>query len=125
MSQAAKQWYKVSNEEDIASPALLLFPERIQKNIQKMMDIVDGGVNRLCPHIKTIKSEAIIRMMVQSGIKQFKCATVAEGETAIKAGAESVLLAIQPTEPTAKRWIHLAKAYPDCHFGTIVDLFLA
>ncbi len=121
MSKADQEWYKIRNEEDIPSPALLLFPDRIQSNIQGMLEMVGGDVNRLCPHIKTIKSEAIIRMMVDSGIKQFKCATVAEGETAIKAGAESVLLAIQPTTPTAKRWIKLARAHPDRKFGTIID----
>ena len=121
MSPADQPWYQVMNVEEIPSPALLLFPDRVQSNIQGMLDMVDGDTKRLCPHVKTIKTEAIIRMMVSSGIRQFKCATVAEGEAAIKAGAESVLLAIQPTASHAKRWVGLAKAYPDLKFGTIVD----
>ena len=121
MSQTDPQWYKIRNEEDIPSPALLLFPDRVQSNIQGMLEMVGGDAKRLCPHIKTIKTEAIIHMMVRSGIKQFKCATVAEGEAAMNAGAESVLLAIQPTTPGAKRWVNLARAYPDRNFSTIVD----
>ena len=121
MSPANQPWYQIMNVEEIPSPALLLFPDRVQSNIQGMLDMVDGDTKRLCPHVKTIKTEAIIRMMVRSGIKQFKCATIAEGETAIKAGAASVLLAIQPTTCNAKRWINLAKAHPDRDFGTIVD----
>ncbi len=121
MSPANQPWYQIMNVEEIPSPALLLFPDRVQSNIQGMLDMVDGDTKRLCPHVKTTKTEAIIRMMVRSGIKQFKCATIAEGETAIKAGAASVLLAIQPTTSNAKRWINLAKAHPDRDFGTIVD----
>ena len=82
MSPANQPWYQIMNVEEIPSPALLLFPDRVQSNIQGMLDMVDGDTERLCPHVKTIKTEAIIRMMVRSGIKQFKCATIAEGETA-------------------------------------------
>ena len=121
MSTAGQPWYQIMNVEEIPSPALLLFPDRVESNIQGMLERVGGDAERLCPHVKTVKTEAIIRMMVRSGIKQFKCATIAEGETAIKAGAASVLLAIQPTTCNAKRWINLAKAHPDRDFGTIID----
>ena len=121
MSTAGQPWYQIINVEEIPSPALLLFPDRVESNIQGMLESVGGDAERLCPHVKTVKTEAIIRMMVRSGIKQFKCATIAEGETAIKAGAASVLLAIQPTACNAKRWINLAKAHPDRDFGTIID----
>jgi len=121
MSTAGQPWYQIMNVEEIPSPALLLFPDRVESNIQGMLERVGGDAERLCPHVKTVKTEAIIRMMVRSGIKQFKCATIAEGETAIKAGAASVLLAIQPTACNAKRWINLAKAHPDRDFGTIID----
>jgi D-serine deaminase-like pyridoxal phosphate-dependent protein len=116
-----QDWFKIRNTEDISSPALLVYPDRVRSNIQRMLDTVGGDASRLCPHVKTIKTEALIGMMVLSGIKQFKCATIAEGEIAIKAGAASVLLAIQPTYPNAKRWLELAKAHPDRSFGTVID----
>ena len=86
-----------------------------------MLNTVEGNASRLCPHVKTIKTVELIRMMVDAGIIQFKCATVAEGEAAIQAGANFVLLAIQPTLPHAKRWVQLVKNYPDRNFGVLVD----
>ncbi len=123
MENQARQWYEIKDESTIPSPALLLFPDRVKTNIQSMLDWVNGDPDRLCPHVKTTKTEPIIRMMVEAGIKQFKCATVSEGEIALKAGAKFVLLAFQPTEPQAKRWIQLAVSNPDCRLGTVVDCF--
>ena len=44
-------WYKVSNVDDVASPALLVYPERVEENIRRMIRIA-GGVDRLRPHMK-------------------------------------------------------------------------
>ena len=55
-----KNWYKVSNEEELNTPSLLVYPLRIKKNIESMIQIA-GGVNRLWPHIKTHKMSKIIK----------------------------------------------------------------
>jgi D-serine deaminase-like pyridoxal phosphate-dependent protein len=60
-------------------------------------------------------------MMLQSGIRQFKCATIAEAEMLGQAGAPDVLLAYQPTGPKLQRFIHLMSKYPATRFGCLTD----
>ena len=114
-------WFSIQNADTLSSPTLLVYPERVRINIKRMLEKVGNDPARLCPHVKTIKTEPLIRMMVDEGITQFKCATIAEGETALKAGAQSVLLAIQSSKPVAERWLSVAEAYPDRFLATVVD----
>ena len=30
-------WYRISNEDEVFSPALMVYPERIESNIRKMI----------------------------------------------------------------------------------------
>jgi len=39
-------WYKMVNEEEVATPALLVYPDRVQKNIQTALKMT-GGADRL------------------------------------------------------------------------------
>ena len=47
-----KDWFRIKNVEDILSPSLVIFPERIEANIKLMIKIA-GGTDILRPHIKT------------------------------------------------------------------------
>lgn len=115
-----KQWYEITNADQIDSPALLLYPERIQKNIDLAIRIA-GNPERLRPHVKTNKILEVCRMMLQSGISRFKCATITEAEMLTMAGAPDVLLAYQPVGPKIERLMNLAKAYPDTRFSCLID----
>ncbi len=66
-------WYEVNNAQDMISPALILYPDRIKKNIHKMITI-SGGTEYLRPHIKTHKIAEIIQLQLDCGINKFKCA---------------------------------------------------
>ncbi len=114
------QWYKITNEADIDSPALLVYPERVRYNIQKVIEAVDD-IDRLRPHIKTNKSPPITRMMLDAGIKKFKCATIAEAEMLAAAEAKDILLAYQPIGPKIKRFAELAADFMDSRFACLVD----
>ena len=72
-------WYTVSNAAEIPSPALLVYPDRVEENIRRMIRVA-GGVGRLRPHMKTNKLPEVIRMQMDQGITKFKCATIAEAE---------------------------------------------
>ena len=65
--------------ETVASPALLVFDERIESNLQEMIRIA-GSVDRLRPHCKTHKLAPIIEMEMDLGIRKHKCATLAEAD---------------------------------------------
>src|SRR5215831_13418434 len=43
---AATEWFKIINEEDVESPALLIYPDRVQENIRRMITIA-GEPTRL------------------------------------------------------------------------------
>lgn len=108
------------NYTTIDSPALLVFPTLVKKNIAEMIRMV-GDVSRLRPHIKTHKTAEGIRLMMDAGISKFKCATIAEAELLAMTGAKDVLLAHQPVGPKVKRLQQLTLAYPHTQFSTITD----
>src|SRR4026208_2429923 len=95
-------WYSVPTVDRVPSPALLVYPDRVEQNIRGMIEIA-GGVARLRPHMKTNKLPEVVRMQIDQGITRFKCATIAEAEMAAVSGAPDVLLASQPVGPTGNR----------------------
>ena len=119
-TSARTDWYKVSNVEDVASPALLIYPDRVEENIRRMVRIA-GGVDRLRPHMKTNKLPEVIRMQMAQGILKYKCATIAEAEVAAACSVPDVLLAYQPVGPNVQRLVHLVKKFPSTRFSALVD----
>ena len=119
-TSARTDWYKVSNVDDVASPALLIYPDRVEENIRRMVRIA-GGVDRLRPHMKTNKLPEVIRMQMAQGILKYKCATIAEAEVAAACSVPDVLLAYQPVGPNVQRLIHLVKKFPSTRFSALVD----
>jgi D-serine deaminase-like pyridoxal phosphate-dependent protein len=117
-----KDWYELNHPDEIDSPALLIYKDRIEKNIQTMIQIA-GDANRLVPHVKTHKMAEIVKMQLNAGISQFKCATIAEAEMLANAGAKNILLAYQLTFPKANRFLSLIKKYAGIHFSSLIDNF--
>lgn len=113
-------WYIVSNADDIPSPALLVYPDRVQENIRRMIRMA-GGVGRLRPHMKTNKLPEVIRMQMDQGITKFKCATIAEAEMVAACLAPDVLLAYQPVGPNVQRFIQLVRRFPNTQFSALAD----
>jgi len=114
------QWYRITKTDSLISPSLLVYPERIQHNINTMLQMA-GGPENLRPHIKTHKNAEIIGMQLKKGISKFKCATIAEAELLADCGAPDVLLAMQPVGANQERLITLIKTYPNIKFATLVD----
>ena len=113
-------WHEISNVADVDSPALLIYPERAEENVRRMIAIA-GGPERLCPHVKTHKLAELVRMQMALGITKFKCATIAEAEMIARCRAANVVLAHQPVGPKVQRFIQLIKKFPETSFATIVD----
>ncbi len=113
-------WYAIENVDDVPSPALAVYPARIEENIRRMIRIA-GDPARLRPHVKTHKSPAIVRLQLQYGITKFKCSTIAEAEMTAAAGAPDVLLALQPVGPAIARFFALKQRFPATMFSAIVD----
>ncbi|WP_313266993.1 D-TA family PLP-dependent enzyme [Sphingobacterium sp.] len=114
-------WCHIHNIDQVDSPALLVYPDRIVKNIDRALHFVDGQVDRLRPHIKTNKCREVCQLMMDKGITKFKCATIAEAELLGVIGAKDVLLAYQPVGPKIDRFLNLVSAFPRTHFACLVD----
>lgn len=120
MAKSADNWYDINRTEDIDTPALVVYPERIKANIGTALDMVkDAG--RLRPHVKTHKTIEVTRLMLEAGIQQFKCATIAEAEMLAMAGARDVLLAYQPVGPKIRRLFDLISHYPEVKYSCLID----
>jgi D-serine deaminase-like pyridoxal phosphate-dependent protein len=107
--------------ETLESPALLFIEERIDSNLQHMLQIVEGDPARLRPHVKTHKTPQIIQKCVSSGITQFKAATLAEAELCASHGAADVLVAYPLQGPAQAHLLDLQQAFPQVRFSTLVD----
>src|ERR1043166_1779282 len=94
-NRMSDRWFEIANVEEIDSPALLVYPDRAEENIRRMIAMV-GDASRLRPHMKTHKLPEILRLQLAHGITKFKCATIAEAEMSADCGAADVLLAHQP-----------------------------
>ena len=113
-------WYKIDNVEQIDSPALAVYPERISANIE-LAKIIAGNADNLRPHVKTSKMKEVCRLMIQAGISKFKCATIAEAEMLALCGSPDILLAYQPVGIKISRLVKLVKTYPESRFSCVVD----
>ena len=63
--------YRVSNIEDVLTPALVVYPEIISSNIEQTLRLLDGDANRWRVHIKTAKLQYTVRMLVERGVRNF------------------------------------------------------
>ena len=113
-------WYRINNELKLITPGLLVYPDRIKQNIESMIRI-SGDVNRLIPHVKTYKMKPIVKMQMQYGIKQFKCATLGELSMLIDCKVNHILLSIQPTKEKAILFLEAQINNPEITFSTLVD----
>ena len=117
-------WYNINNIEDIDSPALVLYQERIRENINLAVRMIKN-LDFLRPHVKTNKIGEVCVMMIEAGIYKFKCATIAEAEMLALVNAKDVLLAYQPVGPKIKRLLLLVQLYPQTKFSCLIDNFSA
>ena len=115
-----EKWYHINNISEIDSPALVIYPDRVKKNIALLINMIDD-VNRLRPHVKTHKAKEAVVLQMTAGIKKFKCATIAEAEMLASCKAPDVLLAYQPIGPKIKRLISLIENYPETKFSCLID----
>ena len=120
MMEKKSDWFTLSHPEQIDTPALLVYPARAKENIQKALSVVKNP-KRLRPHVKTNKAVEACQLMMEAGIGAFKCATIAEAEMLVRAGAKDILLAYQPVGPKQERWLNLIQSASGISFSCLVD----
>src|SRR5258707_7735718 len=105
--------YRVSAVGDVLTPALLLYPEFVASNIERTLDLLGGDADRWRVHIKTAKLGYTLRMLVERGVRNFKCATSLELLVACRSGAGDVLFAYPAVGANARRGREIAGQVPE------------
>jgi D-serine deaminase-like pyridoxal phosphate-dependent protein len=113
--------YKVSGIEDVMTPALVVYPEIISSNIERTLELLGGDPDRWRVHIKTAKLGYTIGMMVERGIRNFKCATTLELLVACQCGAADVLLAFPTMGANARRVREIAEQFPAVRLSVLAE----
>lgn len=113
-------WYQIHTTNTILTPSLAFYQDRIENNIQKMLGIA-GSVERLRPHIKTVKCSEITQMLINAGITKFKCATLNEASMLAKSKAPDVLIAYPLIGNKQKALLQLATLFPETKFSVLID----
>ncbi len=118
---ATLECYRVANAHALSTPALLIYAEMIDANIDAALRMMKGDANRWRPHLKTAKLGYTIRRMVERGIRASKCATTLELVAALDAGMQDVVLAFPVMGANAARAREIAAAHPDRKIAALVE----
>jgi D-serine deaminase-like pyridoxal phosphate-dependent protein len=115
------QLYRVSDTDNVLTPALVLYPEIIESNIACTLHLLGGNADRWRAHIKTAKLAYILRMLVERGCRNLKCATTLELLVACRSGAADVLLAYPVVGANACRVREIADQFPDVRISVLAE----
>jgi D-serine deaminase-like pyridoxal phosphate-dependent protein len=115
------QRYEVSGIEHVLTPALVMYPEIIASNMERTVELLGGDPDRWRVHIKTAKLGHTVRMLVQRGIRNFKCATTLELLVACQCGAADVLVAYPSVGANAHRIREIAEQFPEVGISVLAE----
>ena len=121
--------FKLPNEilERCMTPALILYKDSILQNVRTIIEKhCDNDPKRWRPHLKTTKSSALYKMLIQEGLTQFKVATTREAEIIAKSLRDTgisgdVLIAYPLQGPNMRRLESIASEFPEIDFSVLVE----
>src|SRR6266853_3338187 len=113
--------YSVSGIEDVLTPALVMYPDIIAANIERTLELLAGDADRWRVHIKTAKLGHTMHMLVERGVRNFKCATTLELLVACRSGAADVLLAYPAMGANARRVCEVADQFPGVRISALAE----
>jgi len=115
------QSYGVSGIDDVLTPALVIYPDLVAANIERTIELLDGDASRWRVHIKTAKLGYTLRLLVERGVRNFKCATTLELLVACRGGAADVLLAYPAMGANAGRAREIADQFPEVRISVLAE----
>ncbi|MBT6497388.1 MAG: D-TA family PLP-dependent enzyme [Planctomycetaceae bacterium] len=112
--------FQIDDTSEIITPALIVFREVLEENIDKMI-VIAGDLSRLRPHCKTHKMREVIELELARGITKYKAATFAEAEMLAEAGVQDIFLAYSLVGPNIARAVRFRETYPDVALAVTAD----
>jgi D-serine deaminase-like pyridoxal phosphate-dependent protein len=113
--------FRLRNVENVLTPALVIYPEMVAANIACTLKLLGGDANRWRAHIKTAKLDYTLRLLIDRGIRNFKCATTLELLHVCQNGAEDVLLAYPLVGANARRVVEISQQFPQVRISVLVE----
>ena len=113
--------FHVADLSRVMTPALAIYPEFIEANIDATLRLLNNDANRWRPHVKTAKLGYTMKRLVQRGVLAAKCATTLELLTACEAGADDVLVAYAMVGANAARVREIANQFPKTKVSVLVE----
>jgi D-serine deaminase-like pyridoxal phosphate-dependent protein len=113
--------YAIAGVDEALTPALVIYPEIVESNIGRTLDLLGGDASRLRVHIKTAKLGYTVRLLAHREIRAFKCATTLELLTACENGAKDVLFAYPAMGANAQRAAQIAARFPQVRVSVLTE----
>lgn len=109
----------------LLTPALIIDLDAVAHNARAMFE--RAGPGRWRPHIKTVKQSRIIGILLDVGVRHFKCATIGELQLVLETAdaqiedAVDVLVAYPPTEAACGAILSVRAQHPRHRVQLLVD----
>lgn len=113
--------FRVAETENVLTPALVVYPEIIASNIAQTLKLLGGDGDRWRVHLKTAKLGYTLKMLLDRGVRNFKCATTLELLVACRSGAKDVLFAYPAVGANAKRVKEIAEGFPSVQISVLAE----
>ncbi len=113
--------HRVTGIEGVLTPALVVYPEIVASNVARTLHLLGGNADRWRAHIKTAKLAYTLRMLIERGVSNFKCATTLELLVACRSGAADVLLAYPVIGANARRLREIANQFPHVRISVLAE----
>jgi D-serine deaminase-like pyridoxal phosphate-dependent protein len=113
--------YRLADSSRLLTPALLVYPDVVQHNIERVIGLLGGDANRWRAHIKSAKLASVVRQLSAAGVSHMKCATTLELKVACEEAVPDVLLAYPIVGPKVERVRQLAREHPRTAISALVE----
>src|SRR5215475_4658546 len=113
--------YRIAGVESVMTPALAIYPEIVDANIEATLRALGGDADRWRPHVKTSKLGFVMRRLTRRGVTSVKCATTLEMQTAAEAGAADILVAYPMVGANARRVRELAEVMHGKRVSALIE----
>jgi D-serine deaminase-like pyridoxal phosphate-dependent protein len=113
--------YRITDADSVLTPALAIYPEAVTSNIKSTLRLLGGNPDRWRPHIKTAKLSFTLGMLLDRGVRHFKCATTLELLEACRGGAVDVLVAYPVMGANAARVRDIRQQFPRVSISVLAE----
>jgi D-serine deaminase-like pyridoxal phosphate-dependent protein len=111
----------------VATPALVIYLDRVRENLARVIELLDGQVERWRPHVKSSKLPPIFVELARAGVRGFKCATLREADQLSRTLAQEgvvgadILVAYPLLGPALDGLGRLAASRPETRFSVTCE----